>query len=97
MHIESLLSEVRELSDRFAVADVGAKPEVPVAWHSARGMLDIVMACGRISDISARISKAGYWECDPELLAKIGVQTRQILYHINEMRRVEVQNYPELG
>lgn len=97
MHIESLLSEVRNLSDRFALPEAGVKPEAPLAWHSARGMLDIIMACGKISDISTRISAAGYWECDRELLAKIGAQTRQILYHINEMRRAEAQNHPELG
>lgn len=97
MHIENLLSEVRKLSDRFSVPDAVPKPDASVEWHSARGMLDIVIACGRISDISTRISAAGYWECDRDLLAKIGAQSRQILYHINEMRRTEARNFPEHG
>ena len=97
MHIENLLTEVRNLSDRFAVPDARPKPEEPVEWYSARGMLDVVLACGRISDISTRISAAGYWECDRDLLAKIGAQSRQVLYHINEMRRIEARNFPENG
>lgn len=97
MHIESLLSEVRKLSDRFSVPEAQPKPDAAVDWHSARGMLDIVIACGKISDISTRISAAGYWECDRELLGKIGAQSRQILYHINEMRRIEARNFPENG
>jgi hypothetical protein len=95
MHIENLLSEVRNLSDRFAMPVAQPKPEAPVEWHSARGMLDIVLSCGRISDISTRISAAGYWECDRELLGKIGAQSRQILYHINDMLAIEAKNIAE--
>ncbi|MGO4565304.1 hypothetical protein AB4Z52_09585 [Rhizobium sp. 2YAF20] len=89
MHIENLLSEVRNLSDRFSPIEALHKTSEgsePVEWNSARGLLDIVIACGRISDISTKISKAGYWECDRDLLMKIGAQSRQILYHINDMK-----------
>lgn len=95
MHIENLLTEVRKLSDRFAIPEARPKPEAPVEWHSARGLLDIVLACGRISDISTRIATAGYWECDRDLLAKIGPQSRQILYHINDMKAIEAKNIAE--
>ncbi|MBO9097090.1 MULTISPECIES: hypothetical protein [unclassified Rhizobium] len=95
MHIEKLLTEVRNLSDRFVMPEARPKPEAPIEWHSARGLLDIVLACGRISDISTRISAAGYWECDRELLAQIGAQSRQILYHINDMKAIEAKNIAE--
>ncbi len=95
MHIENLLTEVRMLSDRFALPEARPKTEAPIEWHSARGLLDIVLACGRISDISTRISAAGYWECDRELLAQIGAQSRQILYHINEIKAIEAKNIAE--
>ena len=94
MHIENLLMEVRNLSDRFTPIEALHKATEgcePVEWNSARGLLDIVIACGKISDISTKISKAGYWECDRELLMKIGAQSRQILYHINDMKLSDVQ------
>jgi hypothetical protein len=92
MHIETLLSEVRQLSDRFSVTEALPKLDAPAEWHSARGLLDIVLACRRISDVSTRIAAAGYWECDRDLLAKIGEQSRQILYHVIEIKRIEAAN-----
>jgi hypothetical protein len=94
MHIENLLMEVRNLSDRFTPIEALRKAtegsSEPVEWNSARGLLDIVIACGKISDISTKISKAGYWDCVRELLMKIGAQSRQILYHINDMKLSDV-------
>lgn len=89
MHIEYLLAEVRTLADRFSpiVARRKAGEAEALDWDTAHGLLAIALSCSRISDISSRIAKAGYWECERELLTQIGAQSRNILYNINEMRR----------
>jgi hypothetical protein len=90
MSIESLVAEVRTIANRFSAIDAlrrAAEDGEPVAWYSARGMLDFAIACARISEISARIAKAGYRECDKDVLAEIGAESREILYCISNMRR----------
>jgi hypothetical protein len=98
MFVENLLYEVQTLSNRFAPIEaqkLAAHGDAePVSWHSARGLLDIVIACGKISDISTKISKAGYWECDRDLLAHIGAQSRQILYNISDMKLSDAPAQP---
>ena len=89
MFMESLIAEVRTLADRFTAADAQKRAAVdgePVVWHSARGLLDFVIACNRISEISARIAKAGYRECERDLLAEIGAESRYILYSLGSLR-----------
>ncbi|MBB5575171.1 MULTISPECIES: hypothetical protein [Rhizobium] len=90
MHIEHLLAEVRILAERFSpiaargkICGEGDAPDC----ESDRGLLNIALSCSRISDISSRIAKAGYWECEREMLMQIGAQSRNILYSINELRR----------
>lgn len=100
MHIEYLLTEVRALSDQFFPMDpVGrqVRPDSAARWNSPSGILDVVLACHRICDISARIAKAGYWECDRELLEQIGAQCRFILYHINDMKLAEAMPLDKSG
>ncbi len=90
MFMEGLVAEVRTLACRFTSIEAAhrAGPDgEPIAWHSARGMLDLIIACDRISEFSARIARAGYWECEKEMLAEIGAQSRLILYNVGDMRR----------
>lgn len=90
MFMESLVAEVDTLARRFTSVDALKRADEdgePVAWYSPRGMLDFVMVCDRISEISTRIAKAGYWECDRDLLNEIGAQSRHILYSISNLRR----------
>jgi hypothetical protein len=90
MFMESLVAEVRTLARRFTSLEALQRADAdgrPVDWHSARGMLDLVIACDRISELSSRIAKAGYRECERELLAEIGAQSRFILYNVGDIRR----------
>jgi hypothetical protein len=90
MFMESLVGEVRTLAQRFTSMEAVRKAEPdgePVAWHSARGMLDLVIACNHISELSSRIAKAGYWECEKETLNEIGAQSRHVLYNASDLRR----------
>ncbi|MFT4184222.1 MAG: hypothetical protein QM636_20145 [Rhizobium sp.] len=90
MHIEHLLAEVRILAERFspiaARGKICGEGEAPDC-ESDRGLLNIALSCGRISDICTKIAKAGYWECEREMLTQIGAQSRNILHSINELRR----------
>lgn len=90
MHIEHLLAEVRILAERFspiaARGKICGEGEAPDC-ESDRGLLNIVLSCSRISDICSKIAKAGYWECEREMLTQIGAQSRNILHSINELRR----------
>ncbi|MDE1992910.1 MAG: hypothetical protein KGI75_10430 [Rhizobiaceae bacterium] len=90
MHIEQLLAEVRLLAERFS--PIAARGKICGEWEapdceSDRGLLNIALSCSRISDICSRIAKAGYWECEREMVTQIGAQSRNILYSINELRR----------
>jgi len=90
MFMERLVAEVDTMARRFTSVDALRRADEdgkPVAWYSARGMLDFVIACDRISDISTRIAKAGYRECDRDLLHEIGAESRHILYSISNLRR----------
>jgi hypothetical protein len=90
MFMESLLGEVRTLARRFTTMEAASKATPdgePVSWHSARGMLDLVIACNQISEISNKIAKAGYWECEKEMLAEIGAQSRHVLYNAGDLKR----------
>lgn len=90
MFMESLVAEVDTLARRFTSVEAlkrAGEDGKPVNWYSPRGMLDFVIACDRISDISTRIAKAGYWECDRELLNEISAESRHILYSISNLRR----------
>ena len=90
MHLEVLLAEVRILGERFSpIASRGkicCEGEAPEC-ESDRGLLDIALSCSRISDICSKIAKAGYWECEREMVTQIGAQSRNILYSLNELRR----------
>jgi hypothetical protein len=93
MFMESLIAEVLALENRFSSVDAlrrAGDDGEPVDWHSARGMLDFAIACARISDISARIAKAGYGECEKDVLAEIGAESRQILYCIGNLWQPDV-------
>jgi hypothetical protein len=90
MFMESLVGEVRTLARRFTSIEAASKAEPdgdPVAWHSARGMLDLVIACNHISELSSKIAKAGYRECEKEMLEEIGAQSRRVLYNASDIRR----------
>ncbi|MBM7044431.1 MULTISPECIES: hypothetical protein [Rhizobium] len=90
MYIENLLAEVRILADRFspiaARGKICGEGEAPDC-ESDRGLLNIALSCGRISDICTKIATAGYWECEREMVTQIGAQSRNILYSLNELRR----------
>jgi hypothetical protein len=90
MHIEHLLAEVRVLANRFspiaARGKICGEGEAPDC-ESDRGLLNIALSCSRISDITSAIARAGYWECEREMVTQIGAQSRNILYSINELRR----------
>lgn len=90
MHIENLLSEVRVLADRFS--PIAARGKIcgegePPDCESDRGLLNIALSCSRISDICSSIAKAGYWECEREMVTQIAAQSRNILHSLNELRR----------
>ena len=88
MFMESLVGEVRTLARRFTTIEAQRAihpDEEPMAWHSARGMLDLIIACDRISEMSGRIAKAGYRECDREMLQEIGAQSRMVLYNAQRL------------
>ncbi len=90
MFMENLVGEVRTLARRFTSMEAARKAlsdGEPVAWHSARGMLDLIIACNHISELSSKIAKAGYRECDKEMLAEIGAQSRHVLYNASDIRR----------
>jgi hypothetical protein len=90
MYLEVLLAEVRILGERFS--PIAARGKIcgegePPDCGSDRGLLDITLSCSRISDICSKIAKAGYWECEREMVTQIGAQSRNILYSLNELRR----------
>jgi hypothetical protein len=90
MFMESLVGEVRTLARRFTTMEAASRATLdgePVAWHTARGMLDLIIACNQISEISSKIAKAGYRECEKEMLADIGAQSRHVLYNASDIRR----------
>ncbi|MFS8046836.1 hypothetical protein [Rhizobium sp. BR 314] len=90
MHLENLLAEVRILAERFspiaARGKICGEGEAPDC-ESDRGLLNITLSCSRISDICSSIAKAGYWECEREMVMQIGAQSRNILHSLNELRR----------
>jgi hypothetical protein len=90
MYLEHLLAEVRALAERFspiaARGKIGGEGGMP-DWETDRSLLQMVLSCSRISDISSKIAIAGYWECERDMLVQIGTQSRTILYNINELRR----------
>lgn len=85
MFMEQLLTEVRRLVDAFSHLETVGRcgGEHPAEWISPTGLLQIVRCCSKISELGSLIAKAGYWECERELLEQITGQARLVLYNIS--------------
>ena len=82
MFMEQLLAEVRRLVDAFSRLEPAERQD-DAGWISPVGLLQIVCCCSRISELGSMIAKAGYRECEKELLEEITGQARLVLYNIS--------------
>ena len=82
MFMEQLLAEVRRLVDAFSRLEPVDRHD-DAGWISPAALLQIVCCCSRISELGSSIAKAGYRECEKELLEQITGQARLVLYNIS--------------
>jgi hypothetical protein len=86
MFMDRLLRETQLLANIFTAIEalrLADERGIPRGWASPFGLLQITRCCSRISDLTASIAKAGYRECDREMLEEIASETRKVLYSVN--------------
>ncbi len=87
MFMDRLLRETQLLANIFTAIEalrLADEHGNPRGWASPFGLLQIIRCCDKISDLTDSIAKAGYRECDREMLEEIASENRKVLYSVNE-------------